>query len=104
MSDISRFGIPSGESKMEPFDSQEKKKKKTLIGIDYMGDGMYTMFMIKNGDMIPLRSSDNPVYLLHLAIDKHGRDCLMMSQTAQEIISSLRNAPNIEDIRPFVLE
>ena len=103
MSEMSRFGIPSGESEMEPFDSQEKKKK-TLIGIDYIGDGMYTMLMIKNGDMIPLRSSDNPTYLLRIASDKYGRDSIMMSQSAQEIVSSLRDAPDIQDIPDFVLE
>lgn len=103
MSENARFEFPPREKKMEPFDSSENKKK-TLIGIDYMSDGMYTMFMIKNGDMIPLRTSDNPIYLLRLAIDKHGKDRLMMSETAIEIVSSIRDSPNIQDIKSFVLE
>jgi hypothetical protein len=78
--------------------------KKTLIGIDYGGDGLYTMMMIKNDDIIPLRSSDNLTYLFWLAVDRTGKENILISDTAKEIMMSLRDAPDVTDIKNFILE
>lgn len=80
------------------------KQKRKLIGVDYVGDGMYTMMMIKDDDMVPLRSSDNPSYLFWLAVDRVGRENILISDTAKEIISALKDGPDVEDIKNFILE
>lgn len=94
----------SRKQNMEDSNSSSKKKRQ-LIGIDYVGDGMYTMMLIKNDDMIPLRSSNNPPYLFRLAIDRAGgRENILMSDTTKEIFSFMKDAPDVSDLKNFILE
>lgn len=96
-----KFPNPSSENKMK---DSSGDKKRLVIGIDYTGDGMYSMISIKNGDLIPLRSSDNLTYLFWLACDRTGRENILISDSAKEILSHIHNAPNVSDIKVFTLE
>ena len=99
---MKRFSdMPQGEARMS---DSKSGKKRTLIGIDYVGDGMYSMMLIKNDDVVPLRSSDNLTYLFWLAVDRTGKENILISDTAKEIISSLKDAPDVSDIKNFILE
>ena len=99
---MKRFSnIPRGEADMS---DSKSAKKRTLVGIDYVGDGLYSMMMIKNDDIVPLRSSDNLTYLFWLAVDRTGKENILISDTAKEIISLLRDAPDVSDIKNFILE
>lgn len=82
----------------------KSKKKKIVIGIDYAGDGMYSMMMIKSDEIVPLRSSDNLTYLFWLAVDRAGKENIFISDVAKEIISSLKDGPDVSDIKNFILE
>ena len=79
-------------------------KKRLVIGIDYAGNGMYSMVMIKDGDMIPLRSSDNLTYLFWLAVDRAERENILISDLAKEVLTHIKNAPDVSDIKVFTLE
>jgi hypothetical protein len=79
-------------------------KKKNLIGIDYVGEGMYNMMMIKKSDIVPLRSSDNLTYLFWLSVDRVGKENILISDTVKEIMSSMKDAPDVSDIKNFILE
>lgn len=95
-SDIPHRKTTMGDSKSD--------KKRTLIGIDYVGDGMYSMMLIKNDDIVPLRSSDNLTYLFWLAVDRTGRENILISDTAKEIMTALRDGPDVSEIKNFILE
>lgn len=99
---MKRFGdTPHRESAMG---NSNKKKERLVIGIDYVGDGMYSMLMIKNGDMIPLRSSEKLTYLFWLASDRTDRENILISDSVKEVLTHTRNAPDISDIKVFTLE
>ncbi len=97
---MKRFTLPQGSN----MGDSKSDGKRTLIGIDYAGDGLYTMMIIKNDDIIPLRSSNNLTYLFWLAVDRTGKENILISDTAKEIMSSLKDAPDVGDIKNFILE
>lgn len=99
---MKRFSdIPYRETTMG---DSKSDKKRTLIGIDYAGDGVYSMMLIKNDDIVPLRSSNNLTYLFWLAVDRTGKENILISDTAKEIMTSLKDAPDVSDIKNFILE
>lgn len=81
-----------------------KPKKNVGFGIEYVGDGVYTILMIRGNEFVPVRSSEDPVELFEFCASKTERSKICLSETVRMIINGCSDSPTINDIADFILE
>jgi hypothetical protein len=80
------------------------RKKNVGFGIDYVGDGVYTILMIRGNEFVPIRSSEDPIELFQFCESKTERTKICISESVRIIIDGSNDSPSVKDIANFILE